>query len=267
LQKKSAFENMAIDEAVFRESQRLKAPPTLRFFGWLPPAVSLGFFQDVSEGADVDACRARQIDIVRRLTGGKAVFHDSELTYSLVARQDHPLFPGGILGTYLAISNCIAAGLSRLGIETQLEALCRRPAGGLQSFCFSASSRYELNARGRKICGSAQLRSNGSFLQHGAVLLDFDPSLTFTVITKNKRNARQQIELLRESVTSVKGETGEEPDVELLCGYLLESFEKKLRIRLVSGELTAEEESLKERLVEEKYQADSWNRCAIKKPT
>ncbi len=75
------------------------------------------------------------------------------------------------------------------------------------------------------------------------------------------------MELLRESVTSVKGETGEEPDVELLCGYLLESFEKKLRIRLVSGELTAEEESLKERLVEEKYQADSWNRCAIKKPT
>ena len=117
LQKKSAFENMAIDEAVFRESQRLKRPLRSDFLDGSRPQCPSAFFRTSVKEPMGDACRARQIDIVRRLTGGKAVFHDSELTYSLVARQDHPLFPGGILGTYLAISNCIAAGLSRLGIR------------------------------------------------------------------------------------------------------------------------------------------------------
>lgn len=116
----NAFENMAIDEAIFRETIKNKKPPTIRFYGWRPTAVSIGYFQDIKKEVNVEKCRADGVDIVRRLSGGKAVFHCHEVTYSVIACNTEVSFPPDILGTYKIISNCIAHGLACLGIEAVL---------------------------------------------------------------------------------------------------------------------------------------------------
>src|SRR5512145_530982 len=117
---RSAFENMAIDEAIFRETVKKKKPPTLRFFGWYPAAVSIGYFQELENEINFNRCHQSGIDIVRRLTGGKAVYHSDEITYSLAAEKSEKVFPDSIAGTYAIISRCLARGLSFLGINAEL---------------------------------------------------------------------------------------------------------------------------------------------------
>ena len=93
----TAYSNMAIDRAILVANSNRHVPPTVRFYGWIPPAISLGYFQSVTEEIDVDACKKHGVDYVRRITGGGAVFHDKELTYSIVIPEAHPAIPKNIL--------------------------------------------------------------------------------------------------------------------------------------------------------------------------
>ncbi len=255
----TAFENMAIDEAIFRENQRTYALPTLRFYSWSPPSVSLGYFQPTLEEVNVEACRRYSVDIVRRPTGGKAVLHENDLTYAVIASECNSLFPPDILGTYKVISSCIAGGLSELGIDAEMEGEKRaNQDDSLKAACFSSPSRYELLVKKKKICGSAQLRSKGVFLQHGSILVDFDPLKTCTLLLPQGSMTRQA-EKLHGSVTSIHEQVGASVSVEEICHVIKISFEKKLAIKLVEGCLTPEEESLKLRLMNDKYMNDKWN--------
>lgn len=255
-----AYENMAIDEAILRENQREKLPPTLRFYGWRTPTVSLGYFQNIGDEVDVDFCRGEDIQVVRRPTGGKAVLHKNDLTYAVIARDNNPLFPPGLLGTYRIISECIAAGLARVGIEAHLSRDGRVPdIEGLGAYCFSIPSQYELLVKGRKICGSAQMRSKGVFLQHGSILMEFNSSLTCQAIGKSGGPLSGRIARLKKQVTSVYENIDTSPDCVELSNILASEFEKCLGIRLVKGELTPREEVLKERLLYNKYRTSSWN--------
>ena len=248
-----AAENMAVDEAVFRLGRREGLPPTLRFFGWAPPAVSLGYFQKTSREIDVEACRGAGIDIVRRPTGGKAVLHDQELTYSLSAAVDHPLFTGDILGTYRIISSCIEEALQRLGLTPEVAIEGRSAAGTpLEGYCFAAPSRYELLVGGRKICGSAQIRTSGSFLQHGSLLIDIDPARTAAVM-------KVSAEGVRASTTTLREQLGRAIGADELARVLRVAFEDRLGIVLVEEGLTQAEEELKRKLLDEKYGTDRWN--------
>ncbi len=259
-QKAGAVENMAVDEAVFRASIRKKAPSTLRFYGWRIPALSIGYFQDYEKEVDGEACRRFGVDIVRRPTGGKAVLHEQELTYAVIAGADSPLFAPDILKTYRVISNCIAKGLAEVGIRAEMEADGRpAPDGMLRSSCFSSPSRYELLVDGRKICGSAQMRSHGVFLQHGSLLMAFDPLRTCAVML-SRRNSERDADLLRNAVTSVGEQAGPAVDEERLCRVIREGFEKTLGIRFREGPLTPEEEGLKGELMTKKYGSEGWNR-------
>jgi lipoate-protein ligase A len=259
-QKAGAVENMAVDEAVFRASIRKKAPPTLRFYGWRVPALSIGYFQDYEKEVDGEACRKFGVDIVRRPTGGKAVLHEQELTYAVIAGADSPLFPPDILKTYRVISGCIAKGLAEVGIRAEMEADGRQaPDGTLRSSCFSSPSRYELLVGGRKICGSAQMRSHGVFLQHGSLLLAFDPLRTCAVMLPH-RDMGRDADLLRNAITSVGEQAGTLIDEENLCRVLREGFEQALGIRLREGALTPEEEGLRDELMTKKYGSEGWNR-------
>lgn len=256
----NAFENMAIDEAIFRENQRRDTPPTLRFYGWSPPSVSLGYFQETDREIDVEACIRAHIDIVRRPTGGKAVLHEHDITYAVVAKESYPLFPPNILGTYRIISGCIADALWELGINAEMFADGRVSGDDLlKAVCFSSPSHYELLVNKKKICGSAQLRSRGVFLQHGSILLDFDPVKTFDLLSPRNGNRDGQIEKLRESVTSVYEFIDEEITMAMICRVLQKSFEKKLDIELVEGELTVKEEALMKHLIKNKYTSNKWN--------
>lgn len=248
-----AAENMAVDEAVFRLGRREGLPPTLRFFGWAPPAVSLGYFQKTSREIDVEACRRAGIDIVRRPTGGKAVLHDQELTYSLSAAVDHPLFTGDILGTYRIISSCIEEALQRLGLTPEVAIEGRSAAGTpLEGYCFAAPSRYELLVGGRKICGSAQIRTSGSFLQHGSLLIDIDPARTAAVM-------KVSAEGVTASTTTLREQLGRAIGADELARVLRVAFEDMLGIVLVEEGLTQAEEELKRKLLDEKYGTDRWN--------
>ena len=258
-QKAGAVENMAVDEAVFREIIRKKAP-TLRFYGWRVPALSIGYFQDYEKEVDSEACRRFGVDIIRRPTGGKAVLHEQELTYAVIAGADSPLFPPDILKTYRVISNCIAKGLAEVGIRAEMKTDGRpAPGGTLRSSCFSFPSRYELLVGGRKICGSAQMRSHGVFLQHGSLLLAFDPLRTCAVMLPH-RDMGRDADLLRNAITSVGEQARPLIDEENLCRVLREGFEQGLGIRLREGQLTPEEEGLRDELMTKKYGSEGWNR-------
>lgn len=258
--KLNAFENMAIDEAIFRENQLIDAAPTLRFYSWSPPSISLGYFQETSKEVDVEACRRYHIDIVRRPTGGKAVLHEHDLTYAVVAKEHNPLFPPDILGTYRVISGCIADALSELGIKAEMAGDGRASQDELlKASCFSSPSRYELLVKKRKICGSAQVRSRGVFLQHGSILLDFNPVKTCSVLLSRHGDRERHVKQLRESVTSIYEHIGSTVNVAMICHSLKKNFEKKLGIELVQEEMTPEEEVLKTQLMHDKYSNDKWN--------
>jgi lipoyl(octanoyl) transferase len=251
---------MAIDEAVFRVSQTEESLPTLRFYSWSSPAVSIGYFQDVAREIDVSACRRNHIDIVRRPTGGKAVLHDEDVTYAVIARDTDPLFTKDILGTYRVISKCIASGLAFIGINAEITNNSRiLEKDPLETSCFSSPSRYELLVDNRKICGSAQLRSRGVFLQHGSILMDFDPHKTYDILLPHLEDCERQIFRLKQSVTSVTGQAASYIDIAGVCHVLKKGFEATLGVELLEGKLTPEEEKLKNILVEQKYSTVEWN--------
>jgi lipoate-protein ligase A len=141
------------------------APPALRFYRWDPPALSLGHFQSEAD-VDFDACRRLGVEVVRRPTGGRALLHGGDLTYSVALPR-----PLGVAGSVDAVYGYLArgliAGLARLGVEA---AIARHdgPAGPV---CFASQQGADLRVGDRKLCGSAQVRRGGAVLQHGSVLL------------------------------------------------------------------------------------------------
>ncbi|HXY55883.1 MAG TPA: lipoate--protein ligase family protein [Nitrospirota bacterium] len=179
--------NMAIDEELLARAQAGEAMPVLRFYGWRPPAVSLGRFQKTEVAVNKEVCKERGIDIVRRITGGRAVLHDCELTYSIISRTDDPLFPHDVHGTYKVIAAGLLAGFKNLGIHAETVSRSSRFAALVKKdmrnpSCFSSPAWYEIIVNGKKIVGSAQRRVTGAFLQHGSILMKYDPDLEGVVI-------------------------------------------------------------------------------------
>lgn len=164
--------NMRRDLEILAEVASAASPPTLRLYSWAPPALSLGRFQKAAEVADVEACRRLGIDIVHRPTGGRAVLHDQELTYSLLLPDRRNFIPAGVVPAYRFISGALLDAFGRLGIEAQLSPGTMRGAGPAPGSCFDSPSAYELHVRGKKVVGSAQMRRDGVLLQHGSILLE-----------------------------------------------------------------------------------------------
>jgi len=252
-----AFENMAIDEAIFRMNQQKDMPPTLRLYGWKKQAVSLGYFQDADREIQRSYCRDRDIDIVRRPTGGKAVLHGNDLTYSLVGRGDNPLFSPDIIETYRIISECLLRGLAKSGVEARMVEEGRIGDASSDAFCFAASYKNELLSDGKKICGSAQVRARGVFLQHGSILIDFDPAAVRAAIIAN--DTAMKADTLNARVSSIRRSIGETIGMDTLCRNIASGFEEVLKVRLIEGRLSPEEERLKDRLLKNKYKTARWN--------
>ena len=143
----SAAWNMAVDEAIMTMVGRKESPPTLRIYGWDPPALSLGYFQRAAE-VDLTACRSRGVDVVRRPTGGRAILHDQEVTYSLSLPEDLPWLPRGVTEAYRLIAGGLVRGLKILGVPVEMAPAGRRGAGKTAA-CFDAPCSYEIVARGR----------------------------------------------------------------------------------------------------------------------
>lgn len=170
----SPAENMAIDEEILEAHLRGEAPPTLRFYGWTPPAVSYGYNQVLPEEI-ASRIRAEGLEVVRRPTGGRAVLHMGEFTYSFVGTAVSPEHSDGFLSAsitqaYKQICQGLKIGLKRLGVEVELG---QAQAAYRQNHdCFLATTGADLHYGGKKLIGSAQLRRKHAVLQHGSLLLD-----------------------------------------------------------------------------------------------
>jgi lipoate-protein ligase A len=177
---------MAVDEAL------LSAPHsgwTLRFYGWHRPTVSLGYAQPFDRGVDVALAQRLAIPLVRRPTGGRAVLHAGELTYSIAAPADTGALAGGVSTSYRRIAAGLRAGLGLLGAEVEVERSGAAPVPAHKGPCFSARTRYELSVGGRKLVGSAQRRRDGRLLQHGSILLDAPDRRLWGVLGEGSRQA------------------------------------------------------------------------------
>ena len=168
---RSGAANMALDQAIAEAAAAGESLPTLRFYRWEPPAVSLGRHQPAAE-ADVAAAEVRGYEVVRRPTGGRAILHTDELTYSVTAPADEPRVRGGVMDAYLRLSNALVAGLRNAGVTTVDKAPGHvRTSKDVSAACFEVPSAYEITAGGRKLMGSAQSRRGGYVLQHGSLPL------------------------------------------------------------------------------------------------
>ena len=166
--------NLALDEAIFQSVRAGASPPTLRLYRWSSPTLTIGYAQNRERDVDRDACRARGIEVIRRVTGGRAVLHDAEVTYSVSVPAGLPGFGTGLDAAYRRIAAGLVEGLRLLGLRTAAPAPAARapvPAAR-QAACFATAARHEIAVGGRKLIGSAQRREGGAFLQHGSLLLE-----------------------------------------------------------------------------------------------
>ena len=260
-----AARNMAVDEAMLRAVEAGAAPPTLRLYRWDPPAVSIGYFQEWERSVNEEACRQAGIDIVRRPTGGRAVFHYDEVTYSVVLPPGHPMGGRTVMEGYRRISEALLAGLRRLGIEAELARPPGVPQGrgreALAGACFDAASRYELEWRGRKIAGSAQVRrASGAMLQHGSIPLRFDPEFTARLLAPGGRGERFLALILRERAGSLSDAAGRAVTFDEACRAIVEGFAEAAGVTWVAGSLSEEEQAIAHRLEVERYGDEAYNR-------
>ncbi len=247
---------MAIDEAIFRETITGKKKPTIRFYGWHPAAVSIGYFQDPQNEVNLAQCSNMGVDVVRRLTGGKAVYHEDEITYSVVAGVQEKSFSTDISGTYEVISNCLVQGLSYLGIEANLAPVGRIAKNNeLEACCFAVPSRNELLVSGRKICGSAQMRTKGGFLQHGSLLLKFNPVKALSVVLPFSKP--EYLPKLSNSVSGINEVILKAVETNEICNALKKGFTEVLGIELAEESMTYPETTLKNELIK-KYKDLNW---------
>jgi len=176
--------NMALDEALLNSVAAGHSHPVLRLYRWDPPAVSLGYFQRGPRVVNLEYCQATGIDVVRRMTGGRAVLHDREVTYAVIAGVRGTVFSERVLDNYRRISEVLQLTLKSIGLDATMVPgrNCHTAADAAHSACFTAPSSYELICRGCKIAGSSQKRQGEVFLQHGSLPVELDPERLFRAL-------------------------------------------------------------------------------------
>jgi lipoate-protein ligase A len=243
--------NMAIDEALWRGRRAGTSPPTLRFFAWAPPTVSVGYGQPLDNDVDRDVCRALGVALVRRPTGGSAIYHDGperELTYSVAASNDDLGVGTDLLASYRWVAQALARGLRDLGAAVAVVER-RREYGPVPAFCFARSGTYELELDGKKLVGSAQRRHGRSFLQHGSILLDLDAVRVASIFPAADPAA---------SVATLARALGRRPEWDACVTALAAAFEAEHGIALRPGGLTETEAVEADTLARTKYATEAW---------
>ena len=243
------YANMAIDEAILHYCK----VPVLRVYGWKPRAISIGYNQDMQE-INLENCRNNGINIVRRITGGKAIFHDKEITYSFILPENTDLLPFEINESYKTIANALVLAFEKFGIEAEVRKVPERIKTAI---CFNSSNWYELLVNNKKISGSAQRRVFGKMLQHGSILMDFDYEKNNLLFNSN--NLIDNINNLKKRITSIKKEIGKEIDYKEFANAIKYGFKENFGFDILDDSLSKEEIILAEKLRKEKYLSDEWN--------
>jgi lipoyl(octanoyl) transferase len=244
-----AAENMALDEAIMDAVAEGAVPPTLRFYQWVPPGLSLGRRQPLS-GVDLAACARDGVDVVRRATGGFAILHTDELTYSVATTPSDPRAAGAILDAYRSLSAGLLAGLRLLGVPAQMNPVVPGGTHNASAACFEVPSAYEITAGETKLIGSAQTRPVGRVLQHGSLPLRGDIARVVDYLAFESVAAREALQAhLRERAATLGTVLGRSITFAEAAEALRRGFAQALDLTLVPGEPSAAElAAMRERL-------------------
>lgn len=255
--------NMAIDQAMAEAAAAGSAPPTLRFYRWSPPAVSLGRHQFL---ADIDraAAQARGFDLVRRTTGGRAILHTDELTYSVAAADSDERVAGGVMDSYLRLSNALVCGLLRAGVKEVDKAGGQVRAGpNVSAACFEVPSAYEIVVGGRKLMGSAQSRRAGYVLQHGSLPLVGDITRLVNVLAlevDERERLRAELAVRACTLAGALGvpDSAAALDFVGLARTFADAFRDELGVAVKAGPITAGELRRAAELIRTQFAAAAW---------
>ena len=245
---------MAIDEALLRTFDPAASLPVLRLYGWQPPALSLGRFQRAAEVLDMERCRAGGVPVVRRITGGGAIYHADEVTYAIVCSPEQIPPASSIKDSFRVLTGFLITLYRDLGLDPSYALDAVSPGARLGErtpFCFAGKESFDILVGGRKIGGNAQRRQKRIIFQHGSLPLvnRAETGLSFM---------RDREPGLADDAASLE-QCGISPDHGLVRRKLIEAFEKNFAVRLSPWPLTEQECSLAQGLLAGRYASDRWN--------
>ncbi|MFH1588572.1 MAG: biotin/lipoate A/B protein ligase family protein [Candidatus Diapherotrites archaeon] len=236
-----AFTNMAVDEAI-NQLHKETDKPVVRFYGWKPNAISIGYFQSMKEEVELEECKKEGVDLVRRITGGGAVFHQNELTYSFVCSEQSNLVSKNILDSYKKICNSLVLGFKELELTAEFVPL------------------NDIVVNNQKISGNAQTRRNNNVLQHGTILIEVDVDKMFSLLlVPDEKMKGKLVENIKQRVTSINNQLERKVEFNEVSKAMKQGFEENFNAELVKGELTEKELSLAEEIKKEKFSSHEWN--------
>jgi lipoyl(octanoyl) transferase len=259
---RSGAANIALDQSIAMACAAGESPPTLRFYRWQPPAVSLGRHQPV---ADIDqaAVAVRGYDIVRRTTGGRAILHIDEFTYSVAAAVTEPRVAGGVMDAYLRLSNALVAGLQALGVAADKAGGNVRVGPDVSAACFEVPSAYEITVQGRKLMGSAQSRRAKYVLQHGSLPLRGDITRLIDVLVLTAEARIQLHHQLADHACTLATALGVADDAssitfDRVAQAMMQGFATTLTLSFQRSIPTAQELQTAAQLIREQYANADW---------
>jgi lipoyl(octanoyl) transferase len=249
---------MAADEAILEHIGHGESLSTLRLYSWNPACLSLGHAQPF---ADVDVARIKERgwEVVRRLTGGRAILHTDEITYSVIAPTNEPRVEGSVLESYNRLAQALLLAVKNLEIPVEMKEGKPNNSATPNPVCFEVPSTYEITVNGKKLVGSAQARKKEGVLQHGSLPLTGDLTRICQALTFENESARENAsKWLLERATTVESALGREISWETAAQAFIHAFEAQLGLSLQRGELSESESKRTEELVREKYDHPSW---------
>lgn len=251
--------NMAVDEVVLEHIYRGESLPTLRLYAWQPACLSLGYAQPISD-VDMNRVKSRGWEVVRRATGGRAILHTDELTYSVTAPAEEPRVAGSVLESYQRLARALLTALRELHVPVEMKESAPQSAGGSPNpVCFEVPSAYEITVHGKKLIGSAQARKKEGVLQHGSLPLTGDLTRICQALTFDDEAARARAaaRLLARAAT-VESVLGRAVNWETAAQAFVRGFEAELGLKFEESGLSASETARAEELVRTKYAHPSW---------
>jgi lipoyl(octanoyl) transferase len=252
--------NMAVDEAILEQVESGKSPSTLRLYAWDPPCVTIGYAQTIEDIDDSSLIKLGW-DLVRRPTGGRAILHTDELTYSVVGLSNDPRLTGSVIESYHRLAQALLRSLDVMDIFAEASENAGILTTKTNPVCFEVPSKYEITVDGKKLVGSAQARRRTAVIQHGTLPLKGDLTRIIQGLKfAHESDRRQATERLLQHATTIEWISGKLITWDHAAQAFIQGFEEMLNLNLVESGLSSEEISLAEKLVDEKYANNQWIR-------
>ncbi len=249
--------NMAIDEALLEAQEKFRLAPAIRVYKFVPPTLSIGYFQSMEKEVNIESCKKLGFDYVRRPTGGKAVLHDKELTYSVTIAKPHKIIEMSLLDSFKFLSDGIIRAIEILGGKAYYSKY--EDNEKFSPSCFAHPTFSDILMNGKKVVGSAQMRNKIGLLQHGSILYEVSIEDIFECFNMSEDKRRKGIELGRERISSLSYEIGRKIAFEDIKEALRKGMEEVLGEEIVNATLSSEELEISQFLYKNKYNTLKWN--------